>query len=204
MDMNEMQVPVQIQSYQIKKEKLDAVYPVVRGLSNYLVEQKINGAILQEVYNLIQQQGYPHNPQTESSGYYELKTNERGILSLSLFNYAFSGGAHGLTLQKSLTFDVQTGKLYRLQDLFMPDAPYIQVLSDIITQQIKDRDVPLLDEFTGIRPDQDFYIADKALIIYFQLYEITPYVYGFAYFPISVFEIQSIIKEEGPLGKMIY
>ncbi|WP_368073024.1 RsiV family protein [Virgibacillus salinus] len=53
-----------------------------------------------------------------------------------------------------------------------------------------------------MQPDQDFYIADKALVIYFQLYEITPYVFGFPMFPISVYAIKDIINEDGPLGRM--
>jgi hypothetical protein len=36
------------------------------------------------------------------------------------------------------------------------------------------------------------------------LYEIAAYVYGILYFPISVYEIQDIITEDGPLGKMLY
>ena len=62
----------------------------------------------------------------------------------------------------------------------------------------------MINEFTTIRPEQDYYIADKALVIYFQLYELTPYAYGFPYFPISVYEIQDIIDENGPLGRMLY
>ncbi|UUZ84241.1 DUF3298 and DUF4163 domain-containing protein [Paenibacillus sp. P26] len=137
------------------------------------------------------------------TGFYEIKTNERGVLSLSIFNYAYSGGAHGLTLQKSLTFDVQTGNLYGLYDLFFHGIDYVKSLSDLIQQQIQGRRLPLLSEFRGIRPDQDFYIADKALVVYFQVNEITAYVYGFQYFPISVYQIQDMINER-PLGTMMY
>ena len=44
------------------------------------------------------------------SAYYEIKNNQRGILSILLTVYTFSGGAHGLTVCKSITFDVTTGK----------------------------------------------------------------------------------------------
>ncbi|WP_337445661.1 RsiV family protein [Ornithinibacillus scapharcae] len=67
---------------------------------------------------------------------------------------------------------------------------------------MKQRDIQLIEDFTEISPNQDFYIADKSLVIYFQLYEITPYVYGFPMFPISVYQIQDIIREDGPLGRM--
>ncbi|MFB4475682.1 RsiV family protein, partial [Oceanobacillus caeni] len=59
-----------------------------------------------------------------------------------------------------------------------------------------------ITEFTKIEPNQYFYIADKTLVIYFQLYELAPYAFGFPMFPISVYDIQDIIDEEGPLGRM--
>ncbi|WP_342669952.1 hypothetical protein [Pseudobacillus wudalianchiensis] len=38
--------------------------------------------------------------------------------------------------------------------------------------------------------------------MYFQLYEITPYVFGFPMFLISVYNLQDIIDENGLLGRM--
>lgn len=76
-------------------------------------------------------------------------------------------------------------------------------LSDIVLKQIKEREIDLLGEFKPVKPNQDYYIADKSLVIYYQLYEITPYVFGFPQFPISVYEIQDIINEDGPLGVML-
>lgn len=184
--------------------RLEVYYPAVSGLGNVNVEKRINETILNLVYKMIRDQGYYENPETTISAYYEIKTNERGILSLTLSNYAFSGGAHGLTIMKSLTFDVTTGKLYSLEDLFKKDSNYVDVLSEIIKLQIKERQIPLITEFNKIKPDQDFYIADKALVIYFQLYELAPYAYGFPQFPISVYEIEDIVLEDGPLGRMMY
>jgi hypothetical protein len=110
--------------------------------------------------------------------------------------------AHGMTVIKSLTFDLQKGKLVALKDLFKPGSGYVKRISELIKVQIKERNIPLLVDFTAIKPDQDFYIADKALVVYFQLYEITPYAYGFPMFPISVYDLQDIIDENGPLGRM--
>ncbi|QUH20043.1 DUF3298 and DUF4163 domain-containing protein [Alkaliphilus sp. B6464] len=196
--------PVYISTMKLTMPRLEVYYPVVSGLDNINVQKKINSNILNLVYQMIKDQGYYENPQTTITGYYEIKTNERGILSIALTNYAFSGGAHGLTIMKSLTFDVETGKLYSLKDLFKDGSNYVDVLSAIIEEQIGERDIPLITKFDKIRPDQDFYIADKALVIYFQLYDLEPYAYGFPQFPISVYEIQDIIKEDGPLGQMLY
>src|SRR5699024_1432485 len=127
----------------------------------------------------------------EMLGTYEVKTNERNILSISFSNYAiFPQAAHGLTLMKSLTINTETGEVYNLNDLFKESSNYVDVLSSIIANQIMERDIQVLEPFTTIRPDQDFYIADKSLVIYFQLYELTAYVYGFPMFPISVYDLE--------------
>ena len=202
--MAEMRIPVLVVSNHLLLPRLDVYYPVIIGLSNLAVQQSINSTILDLVYRMINEQGYYQNPATQITGSYELKTNERGILSISIIIYSFSGGAHGITVTKSLTIDVQTGQVYQLKDLFKPGVDYVKRLSDIIKLQIIQRNIPLLVEFKSISNDQDYYIADKALVIYFQLYELTAYVYGFQYFPISVYEIQDIVNEQGPLGRMIY
>jgi hypothetical protein len=189
----------------IKQDGTTIYYPQVVCLQNMNAQQSINQAIYQLVQSLIQQQYQQQAADsfTEMIGTFEIKTNERNILSLSLSNYAYAyQHAHGLTLMKSLTFNILNGKQYNLKDLFKPGSNYVDVLSRNIQQQIKERDIPLLDGFTKISPDQDFYIADKSLVIYFQLYEITPYYVGLPMFPISVFEIQDIIDENGPLGLM--
>ncbi|MEJ8544291.1 DUF3298 and DUF4163 domain-containing protein [Brevibacillus borstelensis] len=141
--------------------------------------------------------------QTEMLGNYEIKSNERGIFSVTLSNYAYTAPmAHGMTFVKSLTADVQTGKIYPLRDLFKPGSAYVRVLSENIRQQIRRRQIPTLGPFGSIKPDQDYYLADKALVVYFQLYEIVPYYVGFPMFPIPVSDLESVASEQGPLAIM--
>ena len=201
--MNENIFPVEIKTLKLDMRRLEIYYPQVYGLENIYVEDKINDVILEVMYNQINQQGYYDNPETQITGTWELKNNQKGILSLTLINHAFSGGAHGLTIVKGLTFDIETGKLYELPELFKPGSDYIKVLSEEVKEQIEDRDIQTLGEFEHIKPNQDFYIADLSLTIFFQEYEIAPYVYGILYFPISIYEIEDIIDENGPLGRMI-
>lgn len=195
--------PIEIKTLKLEMNRLEIYYPQVYGLEDIYVEDIINNSILEAIYNQIVQQGYYENPETQINGTWELKNNDKGILSLTLINYEFSGGAHGLTLVKGLTFDIRTGKLYELKDLFKPGADYVKVLSEEIEEQIEERNIQTLGEFKGIKPNQDFYISDLSLTIFFQEYEIAPYVYGILYFPISIYEIKDIIDENGPLGMMI-
>jgi hypothetical protein len=200
---NITKLPVLVRTIHLKSERLDLYYPIVSGLSNKEIQQTINENILKTVYELLQAQGYFENPNSTVTASYEIKTNQRGILSLTFINYAFSGGAHGLTLLRSLTYNIETGVLYQLKDLFLPNVNYVERLSALVKAQIEVRSIPVFEEFTQINPDQDFYIGDKALVLYYQLYELTPYAYGFPFFPISVYEIQDIIDEKGPLGSML-
>jgi len=203
--MSFIKLPVQIIVRKITMPNLEVTYPFVVDEENPGAMQKINSSILNKVKELIKEQGYYQNPkETQVDGYFEIKTNERGVLSLSIINYTYVyHAAHGLTIIKSLNFNTESGKNYELSELFKPESDYKKILSDIIEKQIKERQIPLLDGFTGIKPDQDYYIADKALVVYYQLYDLTPYVYGFPQFPISVYEIQDIINENGLLGVML-
>lgn len=197
---------VSIQTRVLKQRGTTIYYPEVVGLLNMSVQQRINQSIVQLVQQLIHEQHQKQDVDhfVEMIGTYEIKTNERGILSLTMSNYAMATGhANGLTLTKSLTFNIKTGRGYQLKDLFKRGSNYVSVLSAIVRKQIKERDIPTLNDFTKISPDQEFYIADKSLVLYFQPIEITPHYVGSPMFPISVYEIQDIIDEKGPLGKML-
>ncbi|URT71362.1 DUF3298 and DUF4163 domain-containing protein [Cytobacillus firmus] len=197
--------PVGIKTITISTGPTKVVYyPRVSGMENKQLQEFINNTILRQTQQLINEQtGNMDTTVVDLYGYYEVKNNQRDVLSLSLSNYVYHyHAAHGMTVIKSLTFDLQKGKQVSLKDLFKPGSDYVQRISDLIAVQIKERDIPLLVDFTAIKPDQDFYIADKALVVYFQLYEITPYAYGFPMFPISVYDLQDIVDENGPLGRM--
>ncbi|WP_440898086.1 DUF3298 domain-containing protein [Amphibacillus sp. Q70] len=198
--------PVCIKTLEVSNGPNQTVfYPQVVGMENQQFERTINQKIVTETQQLIDQQ-VGNMPETvaEMIGLYEVKNNQRQVLSLTLSNYTYHDrAAHGMTFIKGLTFDLEKEKVCELKDLFKPGSNYVERLSMLIDQQIKQRDIMLINDFQTIRPDQDFYIADKTLVIFFQLYDLTPYVFGFPMFPISVYDIQDIIDEEGPLGRMV-
>ena len=198
--MFDHQRPVTIKTGYIKKERLNVEYPIVEELANKEAQEYINAVIYNIVNTEIVNTGYYDSPRTEVTGKYKIRTNENGILSISIEIYWFAGGAHGMTVLRSVTFDVNTGRIYRLEDLFKPNSDYVKRLSDIIKRQIKEKDIPLIVDFTSIDPDQDYYIESQTLMVYFQLYELAPYVYGFVTFPIPYREIADIVRKDGPLG----
>lgn len=205
MKMNHTIPPVQIVPQRIVMPNLNVIYPLITMSPNPTAQHSMNRQIYELVQRLITQQGYYQSPHTVSvTGNFEIKTNERGVLSLSLINYAYRKmAAHGLTIIKSLNFNIHTAQNYTLEQLFIPGSDYLSRLNTIVEKQIEERNIPLIDGFPGLSPQQDYYIADKVLVIYYQLYELAPYAYGFPQFPITVYQLEDIIKEKGLLGPML-
>ncbi|MGE7021259.1 RsiV family protein [Solibacillus cecembensis] len=198
-------VPVSINTFIIRNgAKQMVLYPQVEYLHRPQWQAKINHAIVEQTRHLMIEQ-YGNMPTTvdEMLGYFEIKNNQRQVLSLTQSNYTYhSHAANGMSYLKSLTFDMLKEQICTLKDLFIPNSDYIARISALIHEQIKRRNIPLINTFTVIKPDQDFYIADKTLVIYFQLFEITPHYFGFPIFPISVYDLSDIIDENGPLGRL--
>lgn len=198
-------LPVQVYPYQITHgQNIQVVYPQVRYPHDRQFEHVMNQTFVHETQKLINEQMSEMPTTVETMlGYYEIKNNQRDVLSIALSNYTYHNkAAHGMTFIRSFTFDLEDKKLVQLGDLFKPGSNYVKRLSDIIKRQIKSRDIPVINEFTEINANQEFYLADRSLVIYFQLYDLAPYAFGFPFFPISVYEIQDIIREDGPLGRL--
>lgn len=199
-------LPINLSTYYVcNGAKQTIFFPQVNCLQNLRWQMTVNDAIIAQAKKMmLDQNGDIPTTVEEMIGNYEIKNNQRQVLSLTLKNYTYhQQAAHGMTVIKSLTFDMLKEKICMLKDLFLPNSNYIERISSIIYAQIQERDIPLIEEFTLIKPNQDYYIADKALVIYFQLYDLTPYVFGFPMFPISVYELTDIIDENGPLGRMM-
>jgi hypothetical protein len=200
-----MDFPVSISTKYLPhpSKKVKIYYPLVTNSQDFKVQSKINYAIINTLNKLLIESSFYRPELVELIATFEIKNNQRGILSLNLIVYSFTGGAHGITVVKSLTFDTKTGKRYDLKELFKPGSDYQKKISDQIRVKIKEWDISLLEPFKGIQGNQDFYIADTSIVVYFQLYEISPYAQGFPYFPIPILDLKDSIKDNGPLDRMM-
>lgn len=181
--------------------KATIYFPIISGLRNSQVQQLINHRLQNIIHHLLVSQGYFQNKdKAEVVSIFEVKNNQRGILSIAISNYTYiEGAAHGLTVIQSLTVNTVTGKQYSLLDLFSPNSNYVERISNEVRAQIRRREIPTLEPFENINPNQYFYIADKTIVIYFQAYELSPYVVGLPMFPINLFYLQDIAAQGGPI-----
>src|SRR5690625_1195512 len=96
-------LPVMIRTRLIQQNGMTIYYPELIGMQNIFIQQTINQKIFNLTETLINeqhiQQGF--NVFAEMIGTYEIKTNERNVLSISLSNYAIADhAAHGLTIDR--------------------------------------------------------------------------------------------------------
>lgn len=118
---------------------------------------------------------------------YTVKYNQKGLLSIVFFDYQYTGGAHGLTVQSSKTFDLATGQEYLLKDFFPEEMDYVGLISGEVKKSMEKQGIvdDLLNPFEAISPNQSFYLNNDALVVYFQSYEYLPYAAGIPEFGID-------------------
>ncbi|NLY42575.1 MAG: DUF3298 and DUF4163 domain-containing protein [Clostridiaceae bacterium] len=193
-------IVAEITPRKVTRPGISITYPQVSGLKNPEVQFKINQAIIEQ----IQQMVYSQIPDAaEIQVDYRVTYNQNGILSMVFEQYSYvRGAAHGMTTVESLTIDLENARIYTLKDLFNPGSNYVETINNQIKLQIKERDIPMLKEFDSISENQQFYLTEKDIVIYFQLYEYTPYVYGIPEFPIPIASMVNMINKDGPLGKL--
>ena len=196
--------PVTFITRQIIQPRAKVIYPEITGLTNQSIQSKINLQILSLMKAAINLQIQAQlTKKTEIRGYFEIKTNERGFLSIMLISEARSiSQKQKQIILKALNFDLKTGTNLQLNDLFMPGLNHVFKLSKLVQNQMRQRHIPLSQSYVSIEPQQDYYLADKSLVIFFPLFEATPSIYGIPMFPISIYDILDVANPDGPLRKL--
>lgn len=179
------------------------VYPQVTALRSTRVQNRLNTLLRRKTRELMRRQGYGQRD-VYVWGDNTTQLNSSGILSITMDIYAYrKNAAHGLTMRDSATVNVETGQNYRLSQLFKPGADYITPISEEIKRQIEERDIPLIADFTAIKPDQTYFLHEDNLVIYFATYEYTPYYVGIPEFPIPIESLRGLIDERSPLYRFL-
>ena len=201
-----MENPIIIHTKRIRQEtrnlSMDIQYPQVSGLG-LAMDTAINAPLAdwaerlraEGIRSAAEAVTIPPNYQATVVGNYKTAYNEHGILSVVLEAYTFAGGAHGLTTRTAYTFDLFAGKTWSLKDLFKPGVDYVSILSRDVKKQMDERDLTshLLNPFEAIAPNQDYYLQDDAIVIYFGLYEYFPYVFGIQEFPVLLASLRDVL-----------
>ncbi len=170
------------------------------------IEKSINNMIKNDImsaYNKVEQdaKAYLKNaPEGYENPYiynvdFKVKKNSDNMLSILVSYYQYSGGAHGFYENESYNIFMENGKNLKLKDLFKENIDYKKVINDIILKQIKENKEDMYS-FKEISDNQKFFIEDNKLVIYYDLYEIAPFVAGIPEFKIDINEISHIVNSK--------
>lgn len=185
--------------------KVDIVFPLVQGIKDKQVEEKINQTIQKDVLNFkemlqtyseeylqgAKEEGWEIR-KYEAFAYYIVHYQKDDLLSLSVFYYSYTLGAHGHTLQRAYNFNLENGEEILLSDILKEKKDYVDVINQEIKRQIGLNPQEYFTEwsvFQSISEEQPFYLIEDGIVVYFGLYEIAPYSSGIRYFkiPYSLF-----------------
>lgn len=183
--------------------EVDLNIPTLDNLEDKNIQDKINKYILNSICDLKNRtEGLgktdidnnilvrPYTVQTT----YDVHYSNSSFLSLTIMYYEYTGGAHGISYKIPYNLNLKTGENITLEKLFKPSTNYMQLINKEIQLQIdKKNSVPgsiPITEFKTVNSTQPFYIDGSNLIIYFQPYEIGPYVLGIQEFPIPLSKLR--------------
>jgi len=184
--------PVNIVTGQVNQENIHLNYPQIEGLANGLVQNKINAQIVGEANAFMEPMG---DASHSVDSRYSIEFNKNSILSLTLHESHYRKPmAHPMHYLNGMTVNTTTGQVLQLGDLFKAKSDYQGRLTAIINQQIIEKDLHLFKPFEGVNPKQEFYLTTDGIVIYYQLYYYTPYVYGFLKFNIPYGQVADIMQ----------
>ena len=129
---------------------------------------------------------------------YEVKYLDDGILSLTITDYMYLGGAHGSAILMAYTFDLETGMQLSLDDL-MGDSAYRDVVNqtirDEIDRRIAEEELYELAVFEDIGDTAQWFLANEVIVFYFQQYEYFPYAAGIQQFSVMYEALEGFLDD---------
>lgn len=190
--------PVKVMTHTYKD--LDFLtYPQLSDLKNKTAQNRINTIFkkhIQNSYNDYQKlkksmekiQGDPLCKEAPSACQYEYNSSYKVLfnkdhkISILIYDYQFTGGAHGNTVVTTYNFNTDNDKRYKLDDIITKEANYAKITT-YVKEYIKQHpDVFFTDNDSlnafKVSKDQAFYFVDDGIALIFQSYEVAPYSSG--------------------------
>lgn len=192
-----------IVSRKVENEYVDITYPELK-LKHKKVQYKINNLILYRIQSFIKKEFDKFSNQRNINGEYKITLNKRNLLSIIFEFYSYLPGENStLDILKSLTISTREGYIYNFNDLFYKGSNYENSINRILIENIKENNIPIIEEYANINKNRKFYLTEDSLVIYYELNKNSKYasVYCIPQFAIPYNSIKSIIDPTGPIAR---
>lgn len=121
------------------------------------------------------------------------------VASVILYPYVYLGGAHGIGATLSLKFDTETGNLVDLTELFADTAALSRMNRDVFAQVHRNDPAYFDGLFIPLEQlplPENTAIDSAGLHVFYNVYEIAPYVFGPTEYMIPMNEIESLLNSK--------
>lgn len=182
------------------------------GFENKEYQSELNEALLADTENTVNEfdkaakeasAGLPEGVKPALNITQRVTLNKDGIISFVTENYTYLGGAHGMTAWVPYTINAREENPHRLElrELFKSEDGYIDAINRLIDAMVE-KDP---EKYSGlwaephINADEhqnQFYLTDEELVIFFPPYDLSYYAKGFIEFPIRRTELNALLKDE--------
>ncbi|MEF2969184.1 DUF4163 domain-containing protein [Paenibacillus sp. M1] len=194
--LNNIQISTRTIEKNIPEASIKVQYPQVSGLRSKEAERKINDLLKSRADRFVQNslkeakenQPSPNGSPYEYLGNYSVTYNRGGLLSILEQTYAYTGGAHGISVREGLTFRLSDGKLLTLDEVLRRNPNFRSIVDPSIKKQLQQTE-GYFGGFETIGNNPYFYLKNNGVVIFFQLYDYLPYVFGFPEFYFSFPEL---------------
>ncbi|MCW3478100.1 DUF3298 and DUF4163 domain-containing protein [Neisseriaceae bacterium JH1-16] len=132
--------------------------------------------------------------------------NRLGLISLTVDDYAYTGGAHGGTDRSAYLFDPVSGRRLNMLDLFADRHAALAAINAELARQIDAANTQYRQDNGSSDPSQRAYedasvtdlkqacLKNDELDVFFGLYEIAPYSAGIPTFAIPLATLKPLLK----------
>ncbi len=194
---------------------LSALVPVLTGSNDPRVmefNQEVAVLVQQAVMVFKQSMAGTLNPPIANGSYFNLKytliSPWGDLLSLKFdIDFYYDGAAHPGQSSQAFTFDLGSGHMVNLDQLFQPGMSYLQVLSDYCKTELAGRNIAFDSSITGADPLPDNYrdwnVSTDGLVITFDAYQVAAYAAGPQIITIPYTKLAGILDPSGPLAGLL-
>lgn len=138
-------------------------YPHISGICNESMQQRLNVAFKERAQIIHTKAKYESRSGTVNADMsFDVKRNQDGVMSLVLKEKINSVKGERLDMT-GVTVDTVTGQRYRLCDIFIDNADFSKVLTDLVmARESKNGQEPSFYKISG---HEDFYLTTDSLVL---------------------------------------
>ena len=134
----------------------------------------------------------------------DIRHNENNIVSIKFEKYAYTGGAHGISMTEYAVCDLVKNKKLNLNDIFKENVKFeVDNILDVKLRKLNGLNTEESLREAGFFVDQmewsdNFFINSQGIGFFYNVYEIAPYASGTTELFIPFTEIAALLKPNHP------